>query len=144
MSRSKNFCQGGPGPTTRKLPEQRFFSPQLILQFTEEVQCFFFLQRKLYFSKDPEGVQHFPGGGGGGGQVLISIETHKTFDFPGGGGVRTPYPPSGSTHANHEFITKNPVRVPPFFLDIFSLPFLDDEQTIRRDFIFHIETFNAN
>ena len=24
------------------------------------------LQRKLYFSKDPEGVQHFPGGGGGG------------------------------------------------------------------------------
>ena len=24
------------------------------------------LQRKLYFSKVPEGVQHFPGGGGGG------------------------------------------------------------------------------
>ena len=24
-------------------------------------------QRKLYFSKDPYGVQHFPGGGGGGG-----------------------------------------------------------------------------
>ena len=24
-------------------------------------------QRKLFFSKDPEGVQHFPGGGGGGG-----------------------------------------------------------------------------
>ena len=24
-------------------------------------------QRKLYFSKDPEGVQHFQGGGGGGG-----------------------------------------------------------------------------
>ena len=24
------------------------------------------LQRKLYFSKDPEGVQHFPEGGGGG------------------------------------------------------------------------------
>ena len=23
------------------------------------------LQGKLYFSKDPEGVQHFPGGGGG-------------------------------------------------------------------------------
>ena len=22
------------------------------------------LQRKLYFSKDPEGVQNFPGGGG--------------------------------------------------------------------------------
>ena len=25
------------------------------------------LQRKLYFSKDPKGVQYFPGGGGGGG-----------------------------------------------------------------------------
>ena len=53
------------------------------------------LQRKLYFSKDPEGVQHFPGGGGGGGgpassvgggvQMLISIEPHITCDFPGGG-----------------------------------------------------------
>ena len=30
-------------------------------------------QRKLYFSKDPEGVQHFPGGGGGGG-VAGSLE----------------------------------------------------------------------
>ena len=26
-----------------------------------------YLQRKLYFSKDPEGVQHFSGGVGGGG-----------------------------------------------------------------------------
>ena len=50
------------------------------------------LQRKLYFFKDPEEVQHFPGGGGGGGQLfpgvvqmLISIETHITCDFPGGG-----------------------------------------------------------
>ena len=65
------------------------------------------LQRKLYFWKDPEGVQHFPGGGGGGGggvqlfprgggiQMLISIETH----FPGG--VRSPPPippPSGSAY----------------------------------------------
>ena len=31
-------------------------------------------QRKLYFSKDPEGVQHFPGGGGGGGGVAGSLE----------------------------------------------------------------------
>ena len=31
-------------------------------------------QRKLYFSKDSEGVQHFPGGGG------------SNFFFGGGGG----------------------------------------------------------
>ena len=47
------------------------------------------LQRKLYFSKDSEGVQHFPGdpasfGVGGGVQMLISIEPHITCDFPGG------------------------------------------------------------
>ena len=53
------------------------------------------LRRKLYFSKDPEGVQHFPVGGGGGVQKLISIEPHITCDLPGGGGgggggVRTP------------------------------------------------------
>ena len=38
------------------------------------------LRRKLYFSKDPEGVKDFPGGV----QMLISIETHITCDFPGG------------------------------------------------------------
>ena len=35
------------------------------------------LQRKLYFSKDPEGVQHFPGGGvqlfPGGKCILLAI-----------------------------------------------------------------------
>ena len=41
------------------------------------------MQRKLYFPKDPEGVQHFPEVGGG-VQMLISIETHITCDFPGG------------------------------------------------------------
>ena len=55
------------------------------------------LQIKLYFSKDPEGVQHFPGGGVG-GQMLISIEIHITCDFPGGGGGLDPIPPSGSAH----------------------------------------------
>ena len=49
------------------------------------------LQRKLYFFKDPEGVQHFLRGsnffeGGGGVQMLISIETYITCDFPGGSG----------------------------------------------------------
>ena len=57
------------------------------------------LQRKLYFSKDPEGVQYFPGGGptfSRGVRMLISIETHMTWDFTGV--VLTPYPPSGSAH----------------------------------------------
>ena len=50
------------------------------------------LQRKLYFFKDPEGVQHFPGGGGGsnffpggGVQMLISIETHHLLFSMGSG-----------------------------------------------------------
>ena len=43
-------------------------------------------QRKLSFSKDPEGVQHIPGGptfsrGGGEVLMLISIETHITCAF---------------------------------------------------------------
>ena len=56
------------------------------------------LQRKLYFPKDPEGFQHFPGGPtfSRGFQMLISIETNITCDFPAG--VQTPYPPSGSAH----------------------------------------------
>ena len=60
------------------------------------------LQRKLYFLKDPEGVQHFQGvfnffqgggGGGGGGQMLISIETHIACDFFFGGGGPDPISP---------------------------------------------------
>ena len=73
------------------------FSPQLILQFTKGVQWFY--KRKLSFSKDPEGVKHFPGGPtfsrGGGVQMLISIETHITCDFPG-----PPPPLSRSVHEN--------------------------------------------
>ena len=29
------------------------------------------LRRKLYFSKESEGAQHFPGGGGGGGSNFL-------------------------------------------------------------------------
>ena len=36
-------------------------------------------------------------GGGGGGQMLISIETHITYDFPGGGSG-PPIPLYGSAH----------------------------------------------
>ena len=63
---------GGPGPTVRKqsgpsfffLFFSFFFFLFLVLNlFTVyRVGPMFLLQRKLYFSKDPEGVQHFPGG----------------------------------------------------------------------------------
>ena len=56
------------------------------------------LQRKLYFSKDPERVQHFPGVGGGGGPTFSRGKMHITCDFPGE--VQTPYPPSGSAHGH--------------------------------------------
>ena len=41
------------------------------------------LQRKLYFPKDPEGVQHFLGGGGGGGQGQLFSGGSSLFQ--GGG-----------------------------------------------------------
>ena len=73
------FIRGDPG---QKQPEQWFFvcvcfSPQLILQCTEGGGPMVLLQRKLYFSKDPEGVQHFPGevqlfDGWGGGVYFYS------------------------------------------------------------------------
>ena len=108
MGRSRNFYQGG-GVQARQ-PENSlnnvflllFFSPQLILQFTEGVQWFYYRDNYTFPRIQGgsnifqgEGVQLFPGGGV---QMLISIEIHITCDFPGGGGVRTLYPPSGSTH----------------------------------------------
>ena len=51
MRGSRNFWQGGGGVQTETI-----FSPQLILQ---KGGAMVLLQRKLYFLKDPEGVQHF-------------------------------------------------------------------------------------
>ena len=65
MRGSRNFCQaggggggggGGRGPTARKQSGQCFFSHQLILQFTEWIQWFYY--------RGEEGVQLLPGGGG--------------------------------------------------------------------------------
>ena len=56
------------GPSARKQSGQLFFSLKLMLQFTEGVQ-WFYSRENYYYSKDPEGFQHFPGGGGGGGGV---------------------------------------------------------------------------
>ena len=47
---------GGRGPTARKQSGQCFFSHQLILQFTEWIQWFYY--------RGEEGVQLLPGGGG--------------------------------------------------------------------------------
>ena len=59
---------GGGSLTARKQPGQRFFlfsfSPQLILQFTEGVQWFYYrVNYIVYFSKD-RGGPTFLGGGG--------------------------------------------------------------------------------
>ena len=45
------------------------------------------LQRKLYFSKDTEGVQHFSGEGGGGRVQLFpgGNAYNSSCDFPEGG-----------------------------------------------------------
>ena len=113
MRGSKNFCQGGGGGGgggwfQARRPDNSMdnvcFSPQFILQSTEGGGGWSndFLQRKLYFSKDPEGVQHFPGVQlfPGGIQMLISIETHITCEFPGGGsGPPIPPSPFGSANA---------------------------------------------
>ena len=77
---------GGPGPTARKQAGQRlFFEPSTYFTVYRGGPIVL-LQRKLYFSKDPEGVQHFPGGSNflPGAQMLISIETHITCDLPWG------------------------------------------------------------
>ena len=66
-----------------------FFTPQLNLQFTEEVQWFYY-RLKYTFPRAQRGSNIFQGGPtffsgwGGGVQMLISIETHITCDFPGG------------------------------------------------------------
>ena len=83
-----------------------FFSPQLILQFTEGgggVQWLDITEKTILFQKS-RGVQHLTGEVQllPGVQMLISIETHITCDFSGvggGSGPLSPYPPpSGSAH----------------------------------------------
>ena len=96
-------CVGGGGGgslTARKQPGQRFFfvffSPQLVLQFTEGSNGF--ITEKTILFKGSRGPT-FLRGGGSRVQVLISIETHITCDFSwGGGGSGPPITPSGSAH----------------------------------------------
>ena len=71
---------GGGGGVEARRPENSldngFFSHQLILQFKEWIQWFYY--------RGEEGAQLLPGGG-------VSKETYITCEFPGGGGeVQTP------------------------------------------------------
>ena len=100
MRGSRNFCQGGGGGSlrARKQPGQRVFlllsfSPQLILQFTEGVQWFYY--RENYTFQRIEGVQLIQGGGGGvqGPSVNFYRNPYNVI-FRGG----PPITPSGSAH----------------------------------------------
>ena len=56
------------GPSARKQSGQLFFSPKLMLQFTEGVQWFYSRENLLF--KGSRGVPTFSRGGGGGGQLF--------------------------------------------------------------------------
>ena len=96
------FVRGGPGQPYKRSSDNVFFSPQLILQKSNEISMksmiFLGFRGGPTFSR-VGGSNFFQGGGGS--NCLFSIETHITCDFPGGGeGVRTPCPPpSGSALA---------------------------------------------
>ena len=80
-----------------------FFSPLIILQFTEGVQWFY--NRENYtFEGSRGGPTYSMGGGGGptfpqGVQMLISIETHITCDFQGE--IRFSYPTPLDPHLEY-------------------------------------------
>ena len=90
----------GSGLAARKQSGQRFFSPQLILQFTEGSNGFITEKTRLFQGSRGGPTFSVGGGGGGGGkvQMLNSIKTHITCDFRGGGGgggrgSKPPIPP---------------------------------------------------
>ena len=68
------------GPSARKQSGQLFFSPKLMLHFTEEVQ-WFYIRETITIQRIQRGSNIFQGGGGegnffqggGGVQMLISI-----------------------------------------------------------------------
>ena len=104
MPRSRNFIQGGPGPTTRKHSGQRFcfvfYSPQLILQFSVGVQLFYY-RENYTFPRTLRGPTFFRGGGGsnffqgGGGPNANFCRNPYSVIFQGG---LDPYPPLLDLH----------------------------------------------
>ena len=81
-------------------------APQLILQFTEGVQWYYYT-----FSRGPTFSR---GGGGPNVQMLISIETHITLtcDFLGGEGGLDLLSPSGSAHRQSGILARIGSDVP--------------------------------
>ena len=95
------FVRGGSMPDGQETALTTFFfflffySPQLILQFAEGVQWFYYRGKKLYFSKGPERVQHFLGGGGGPNAYVYTNPYNLLFSR-GDPDPLPPSPPSGS------------------------------------------------
>ena len=70
------FVKGGPGPMARKQPGQRFFlffSPHLILQFTGEVQWFYYRENYTFPRIQRGGGSPASSGGGGGGSKCLFL-----------------------------------------------------------------------
>ena len=110
-ARIQDFFQGGWGVQAWR-PENSL--ENVFFLFFLVLNLFYSLQRgsngfitgKLYFyfSKDPEGVQHFPegggptfsqggGGGGGGSNTYFYRNPYNLWFSRGGGGSRPPIPP---------------------------------------------------
>ena len=86
--------EGGPGPTAKKknsLDKFFFFFLVLTLFYSFQRVSMFLWQRKQYFSKNPEGVQHFLRGSGPTSNLSRDANFYRNpykCDFPGG--RRTP------------------------------------------------------
>ena len=78
------LLEGGGGGVSRPDGQKTicfFFSPPLIIQFTEGIQWFHYRGGSNIFQEGGPTSS----GGGGGVQMLISIEIHVTVIFKGGG-----------------------------------------------------------
>ena len=92
-ARIQDFLQGVQARWQENSMDNVFF-PQLILQFTEGVQCFFITEKTILF-QGFRGGSHFPGGGG----ATFSREGVSKCLFlspPPRGGVRAPLIPENN------------------------------------------------
>ena len=101
MRGSRNFCQGGPGPTARNSSDNGFCLFFVLNFYSFTVAFQWFISKKTIILEGFGGwgwggCPTYTGGGGGLGVQTLILETHRTFDFPGGGA--DPISPSGSAH----------------------------------------------